>query len=133
MFLFQQTKTITKKKTQFLLPYLLHTSSILMWFIPETDSFSFSPGSCQYVRLVNGENQCNAQAQCHDSFLTFQGLCNGNHRSKLQFLPSGYVNIKETKQSFPSSGITLTIDSVSASEVKVPFQTQACLNTPILF
>lgn len=72
-----------KKKTQFLLPYLLHTSSILMWFIPETDSFSFSPGSCQYVRLVNGENQCNAQAQCHDSFLTFQGLCNGNHRSKL--------------------------------------------------
>lgn len=100
MFLFKENKTRTnkQKKPQFLFLRLLLTHSILMRFIPETDSFSFSPGSCQYVRLVNGENQRNAQAQCHDSFLAFQGLCNGNHSAKRQFLPSGYVNINETKQ-----------------------------------
>lgn len=97
-FLFKENQTITnkQKKLQFLLPELLFTHSILMQFVPETDSFSFSPGSCQYVSLVNGENQRNAQAQSHDSFLAFQGLCNGNHSCKLQFLPSGYVNIDET-------------------------------------
>ena len=57
----------------FLLPSLLHAHSILMWFIPEPDSFSSSPGSCQYVCLVNGENQCNAQAPRHDSFLAHTG------------------------------------------------------------
>lgn len=101
-----------------------------MWFIPETDSFSFSPGNCQYVRLVNGENQCTAQAQCHDSFLAFQGLCNGNHSSKPQFLPSGCVNVNETKQGLWSYCITLAIDSVSAHEVEVLLHNPCLLEYP---
>lgn len=84
MFLFKENKTTTTKPLQFLLPYLPEAHSILMRFIPESDSFSFSPRSCQHIHLVNGENQRSAQAQCHDSFLAFQGLCNGNHSSKLQ-------------------------------------------------
>lgn len=125
----KQQQQQQQREPQFLLPYLLHSHSILMWFIPETDSFSFPPGSCQCVLLVNGENQRSAQAQCHDSFLAFQGFCNGNYSSKLQFLPSEYVNVNETKHSLHSFCITLTIDSVSAYEVI----THACLNTTILF
>ena len=133
MFLFKENKPITKKMP-FLLPSLPHAHSILMWFIPEPDSFSSSPGSCQDVCLVNGENQCNAQAPRHDSFLAFQELCDGNHCSKLQFLPSGCVSINGTQQGLCYSSVTL-LPQIQCLLMKwrFLFVTHACLNTTILF
>lgn len=70
-----------------------------MWFFSDPESFSFSPGSCQDGCLVNGENQCTAQTtQCHDSFLAFRRLCNGNCGAGPRFVPGGRVHINETRQ-----------------------------------
>lgn len=121
--------------------YPARPQSKLPWFIPDPESFSFPPGSCQDVCLVNGENQCAAQTtQCCDSFLAFRRLCNGNCGAGPRFVPSGCVNINETRQKplrvlhnpHPRFHVCVTEGRLLWGGLFLPV-THTCLNTTILF